>query len=136
MNRRIFSKWSVSLAAYAGFSTISCSDTTEKIKRMQSVFIHQVYFWLKNPENANDQLKMKEGLELLKECKSIQSYHIGKPAGTSRDVIDGSYTYSWLTVFANAADQEAYQVDPIHDRFRDEYHHLWSKVVVYDSIDD
>ncbi|MBK9256468.1 MAG: Dabb family protein [Saprospiraceae bacterium] len=135
MNRRLFSKWSVSLAAFAGLSTISCSGSTEKANKMQSVFIHQVYFWLKNPENVEDQQKLKEGFELLKICKSIQSYHIGKPAGTSREVIDGSYSYSWLTVFASAADQDAYLVDPIHDKFRDEYHHLWSKVVVYDSVD-
>jgi hypothetical protein len=106
-----------------------------KNKKIENVFVHQVYFWLHNPTQPEDQKKFLEGLELLKKCKTIQSYHVGKPAGTSRSVIDASYTYSWLTIFKNADDEQAYQIDPIHIQFVKEYQHLWSKVIVYDSID-
>ena len=41
----------------------------------------------------------------------------------------------YLTIFATAADEQAYQVDSLHDDFRDNYAHLWSKVVIYDSIE-
>lgn len=135
MDRRKFSKLTIGMASVAGTSGVTSLISNSKPKRMKKIFVHQVYFWLKNPESKEDHKKFMEGVELLKKCKSIQSYHVGKPAGTSREVIDGSYTYSWLTIFKSAADQDAYQVDPFHDQFRDNYNHLWSKVIVYDSID-
>jgi hypothetical protein len=52
-----------------------------------------------------------------------------------RDVIDTSYAFSWCIYFANAADQQSYQIDPIHLRFVDECSHLWNRVIVYDSVD-
>lgn len=101
----------------------------------KNMFVHQVYFWLKNPGNKEDLQKLIEGLEKLSKVKTIRSFHIGKPAGTSRDVVDASYAISWLTIFKNAADQDSYQVDPIHLNFISECSHVWNKVVVYDSID-
>ena len=63
------------------------------------------------------------------------SLHIGRPAGTLREVIDTSYTISWCIFFAYAADQQSYQIDPIHLRFVEECSHLWNRVLVYDSVD-
>ena len=102
--------------------------------KLKTMFIHQVYFWLKNPHSSQDRDKLLEGLMKLKKVKSIKMVQIGVPAGTSRDVIDGTYTFSWLTIFASPQDQDAYQVDPIHKKFVDDYAHLWSKVIVYDSV--
>jgi len=67
--------------------------------------------------------------------KTIRRFHIGKPAGTSREVIDASYSASWCLTFDSAADQDSYQVDPIHLKFVEECKNLWKKVVVYDSVD-
>lgn len=103
--------------------------------QMKNVFIHHVYFWLKNADSAEDVAALIAGLEKLATCATIQQYHIGKPAATSREVIDGSYAVSWCLLFANKADQDAYQTDPIHLHFIETCQHLWSKVVVYDSID-
>ena len=103
--------------------------------QMKNVFIHHVYFWLKNTDSAEDTAALVAGLEKLAACTPIQQYHIGKPAATSRDVIDGSYAVSWCTFFANKNDQDNYQIDPIHLHFIDTCQHLWSKVVVYDSVD-
>ena len=80
-------------------------------------------------------MKLIEGLRKLSKVKTIKSYHIGQPAGTNRDVIDRSYSISWLLFFENAADQDSYQTDPIHLKFVEECSSLWTKVVVYDSID-
>lgn len=102
--------------------------------KLKTMFIHQVYFWLKNPQSSQDRDKLLEGLIKLKKVKTIKMVQIGVPAGTSRDVIDGTYTFSWLTIFASPQDQDAYQVDPIHKKFVDDYAHLWSKVIVYDSV--
>ncbi|EMR04599.1 Dabb family protein [Cesiribacter andamanensis] len=97
-------------------------------------FIHQVYFWLRKPENEQDKARLLEGLRMLSKVKTIREYHIGVPAGATRDVVDASYAISWMLVFKDKAAQDAYQVDPIHLKFVEEYSALWSKVVVYDSI--
>lgn len=101
---------------------------------MENVFVHHVYFWLKNADSAEDLGKLVAGLKKLSAVKTIQQFQIGKPAATSREVIDGSYAVSWLVLFNNKADQDSYQTDPIHLKFVEECSSLWKKVIVYDSI--
>ncbi|MDP4132312.1 MAG: Dabb family protein [Bacteroidota bacterium] len=100
----------------------------------KNVFIHHVYFWLAEPGNAEHRRLLIEGLKKLSAVTTIKEYYIGKPAATSRDVIDSSYSVSWCLFFANAADQDSYQTDPIHLRFVEECKHLWKRVQVYDTI--
>lgn len=119
----------------AATSLFSSFTTNSMKKREKNIFIHHVYFWLKNPDSAEDLAKLLEGLEKLSAVKTIRSLHIGKPASTRREVIDSSYSVSWMLTFKNAADQDSYQVDPIHLDFVKNYAHLWNKVVVYDSVD-
>ena len=102
---------------------------------MDHIFIHHVYFWLKNTGNIDDRDVLVAGLTKLSKATTIKQFHIGKPANTNREVIDSSYAVSWMLVFDNDADQETYQTDPMHLKFIEECSHLWSKVVVYDSID-
>lgn len=99
------------------------------------MFIHHVYFWLSNPNSEIDRQKLIEGLRKLSSVKTIRKFYIGKPANTNREVIETSYSISWLLFFENPADQDSYQVDPIHLKFVEECKHLWSKVVVFDSVD-
>ena len=105
---------------------------TPSIKNM---FVHHVYFWLKNSGNKEDKAKLIEGLKKLSKVGTIKNYYIGQPAATRREVIDSSYDVSWLSFFENAADQDSYQTDPIHLKFVEECSALWTKVTVYDSID-
>jgi hypothetical protein len=100
----------------------------------KSAFIHHVYFWLKNPESINDLNQLIEGLNKLSAVRTIANFHIGKPASTKREVIDSSYSVSWLLVFNKKEDQNSYQADPIHLKFVEQCSHLWSKVVVYDTV--
>jgi hypothetical protein len=102
---------------------------------MQNVFIHHVFFWLKEPHSESSKQQLAEGLQKLSAVTTIRSFHIGKPATTDRSVIDTSYSISWLISFDTAADQDNYQSDPIHLNFVKECAHLWEKVVVYDAID-
>jgi hypothetical protein len=102
---------------------------------IENKFIHHVYFWLKNAGSKEDKAKLVEGLQKLSKVATIKTFHIGQPANTNRDVIENSYAISWFTLFDNAADQESYQTDPIHLKFVEECSHLWSKVIVYDSVD-
>jgi hypothetical protein len=48
--------------------------------------------------------------------------------------VDSTYDVSEMMYFDNAAEQDEYQVDPIHKAFVEKYSHLWEKVVVYDMV--
>jgi hypothetical protein len=100
---------------------------------LQNIFTHHVHFWLKN--NA-DLPKLIEGLNSLVPITHIKQIHIGIPADTYRDVVDRSYDASLLIIFDNQAAHDAYQIDPIHEKFVVEYAApLSEKVVVQDSVD-
>lgn len=118
------------LAAGSGIFVLNNTEMTAN-----NMFIHHVYFWLKNPTNTDDRQRLIEGLQKLSKVKTIKMFHIGKPADTNREVIDSSYAISWMLIFENKAAQDSYQVDPIHLDFVKQCQHLWSKVVVYDSVD-
>lgn len=103
-------------------------------ERAKELFIHHVFFYLKNPNNAQDEAKLLEGLKKLTKVPSIDYVHIGTPAKTDRSVIVRDYTFSWMCFFKNIIEQEIYQTDPLHLKFIEEYSHLWEKVVIYDSV--
>ena len=104
--------------------------------QIKQPFIHHVFFWLKNPDNAADKKALFEGLQQLSKVPTIQNFHIGTPATTNRDVIETSYSFSWLAIFNNLEEEEIYQTHPIHLAFIDHCKHLWEKVVVYDSVQE
>lgn len=97
-------------------------------------FIHHVFFWLKSPDSKEALEELIEGLKKLSKAPTIKDFHIGKPANTIREVIDTSYSASWLLLFESAEDQEAYQTDPIHLKFVDDCSPLWKKVLIYDTV--
>lgn len=99
------------------------------------MFVHHVYFWLKNENSEQDKAKLIEGLKKLSKVNTIKQFYIGVPAATDRDVIERSYSVSWLLLFDNPADQDDYQTDSIHLKFVEECSMLWKQVVVYDSVD-
>lgn len=130
--RRTFVAGAVTLAATAA-SANSFSSMESKEKK---ILVHHVYFWLKNPGSKEDLNKLIEGLNTLKKIEHLKLAKIGVPAATEkRDVIDTSYSVSWLNFFDSLEGQEAYQVHPVHVAFVDNYKHLWERVVVYDSMD-
>lgn len=97
-------------------------------------FIHAVYFWLKKDNSALLKEFKSEGLPKLATIQSIKNVYWGPPAGTPREVVDNSYDISWIVTFDNAAEQDKYQVDPIHLAFVEKYESLFEEVKVYDSI--
>lgn len=131
--RRKFIKDAGKTSLAAGFFTLAENPATTMVEK--NIFIHHVYFWLKNPGNKEDLNKLIKGLEKLSKIDYIKLFHIGKPADTNRDVIDTSYSVSWLLFFKNKEEEERYQKDPIHLKFVEECKDLWQKVVVYDSVD-
>jgi len=102
---------------------------------IKQTFVHHVFFWLKEPSNVEACSKLEKGLQELIKIPQIQSSHIGKPVISSRDVVDDSFTYSFLIFFRNKEDQDTYQTHPIHLKFVDDCKQLWEKVIVYDAMD-
>lgn len=104
------------------------------MNNLKNLFIHHVYFWLKDPVTAEARSRFEKGLSNLVTVDTIVDYNIGVPAGTNREVIDGSYTYSLLVTFKNRKDQDIYQTHPTHLKFIEDCSALWERVVVYDSV--
>lgn len=128
LSRRNFVK-NVSLATAA-----TATFGTAEAKTAKELFVHHVYFFLKNPNNEADKSKLLEGLEKLSKVPTIRMVHIGSPASTNRSVIERGYSVSWLCFFDNLEEQEVYQKHPIHLKFVEDYSYLWEKVIVYDSV--
>ena len=134
-NRRSFIKKAGAGIAAAGFLSLSQKSMAGEVK-ITGALIHHVFFWLKEPKNDAHKKQLVEALNKLLKVETIRMSHIGVPAGTeSRDVVDHSYSVSYMVLFDDQAGQDTYQVHPLHLKFVEENSHLWSKVVVYDSID-
>ena len=134
-NRRSFIKKAAAGVALAGLLPVAKNASAGEVK-ITGALIHHVFFWFKEPKNEAHIKQMVAAINALLKVETIKMSHIGFPAGTeSRDVVDHSYSVSYMTMFDNQAGQDVYQVHPLHLKFVEENSHLWSKVVVYDSVD-
>jgi len=98
------------------------------------MFVHSVYFWLRDDLSPADTTKFVDGIRSLTTIDVVQLGFIGTPAGTNRGIIDTTYSYALVLTFADAAAQDAYQVHPVHDAFRENCDGSWKKIVIYDAI--
>jgi len=97
------------------------------------MIIHQVFFWLENPDSMEDKAELKKGLETLSCISEVQMLATGEPASTmEREVVVSDWDVSETMYFRSTEDQDTYQNHPLHQAFIKEYGHLWKKVVVYD----
>lgn len=99
------------------------------------MFVHAVYFWLKENLSHQDRSEFLRGLKSLATIESIQQCYIGEPAETDREVIDRSYSYALVVIFADEVAHDKYQEHPTHDRFRESCSPFWEKVQIYDSVE-
>lgn len=107
---------------------------TKPMKEFDPHFAHTVFFWLKNPDSQEDRKAFETSLQkFLDNSAYAKTTFIGKPPRASRDVVDGSFTYSLIVSFESAAAQQKYQDEAPHKVFIDESEDLWEKVIVYDS---
>lgn len=100
------------------------------------MFVHSVYFWLKPDLSAEDQLIFIEGIQSLTRIESVTQGFWGKPASTDRPIIERGYSYGLILVFRDQEAQDAYQVDPVHDRFRENCSPLWTRVTIFDTVQE
>lgn len=134
-NRRNFVKQALAGAGFLGLSLFAKKAEASELKiTIGKGFVHHVFFWLKNPDSKADCKRFEEGINLLLTIPEIKLSHVGKPVQSPREVVDDSFTYSYMAIFENEADQDSYQVHPTHLKFVEEYGDLWQKVIVYDAM--
>lgn len=97
------------------------------------MFVHHVFFWLKEGLGADDVQKFEAGVRSLLTIETVKFGDVGKPASTDRPVIDRSYSYSLLTAFDNKEGHDIYQPHEVHKKFIEGCSHLWERVLIYDS---
>jgi len=113
------------------------SAIAQKVETPKPELIHSVFFWLKEDLTDAQKAKFKAGVKSLGQIKHIQTFYMGPAADTEeRSVVDNSYDMALINQFAKPADQEAYQIDPIHLKFVEDCKDLWTKVIVYDNLVD
>lgn len=101
---------------------------------MTQRFVHVVNFWLKKNLSPAEVQQFQAGLRSLGDISGVRFFHMGTPAPTDRPVIDRSYDYCLVCGFDSIEDHDAYQVDPIHDVFRNTCSPFWERVLIYDSL--
>ncbi|MDX1907176.1 MAG: Dabb family protein [Bacteroidia bacterium] len=111
------------------------TSTPESVQTTQSpVFIHTVFFWMKDNLSETERQAFLEGVHTLRQIEVVRQYYLGTPAGTPREVVDSSYGYNLVLHFANAQDQDTYQTHPVHLAFVEKCKQYWTRVQVYDTI--
>ena len=104
------------------------------MREFDANFAHTVYFWLTNPESTEDRKAFETSLQKFLDTSAYaKTKFIGVPPRASREVVDGSFTYSLIVTFESAEAQKKYQDEEPHQLFIEESSKLWSKVIVYDS---
>ncbi|MHC4994816.1 MAG: Dabb family protein [Planctomycetota bacterium] len=98
------------------------------------MFIHAVYFTLKEGATDDDRNALRAGLDALIKAPSIVDAFVGTPADTDRPVIDKNYDFALIVRFQDQAGHDAYQIDPIHDKFREDCERFWSGVRIFDAV--
>lgn len=103
------------------------------MSNLKQGLVHTVFFWLKE-SNEQNKIALRTGLNALAEIDLISHAYVGEPAGTAREVIDGSYDISLTFIFPDRPTQDAYQTHPDHLKFIKNCSHLWKRVQVYDAL--
>ncbi len=133
--RRSFLKKTLAGIIGAGLIPLSKKTSAGEVK-ITNALMHHVFFWLKEPDNQAHRVQFEKAIQKLLKVETIKMSHFGTPASTEkRDVVDNSFTYSYMVLFDSIEDQETYQVHPVHLDFVEQNSHLWEKVIVYDSVD-
>lgn len=126
----------IGIVAALTVATAASGNILMKMETKKKKLIsHHVFFWLKNPSSKEDLNKLIEGVRTLEKIITIREFHIGVPASTElRPVVDASFSVSELLFFDDIEGQNVYQDHPLHQKFIENYSHLWEKVIVYDSL--
>jgi hypothetical protein len=98
------------------------------------VFVHCVYFWLREDLTAGERTTFETMLRTLPSIEQVEHGHIGVPAETDRAIVDRSYSFAEVLIFKDKEGHDAYQVHPTHKAFVDRCSTFWRKIAIYDSV--
>ncbi len=122
------------LFVFVGCFIKMTAQESDTVKTFDPAFAHTVYFWFKNPDKQEDRAKFEMELKkFLDNSAYAKTNFIGTPPKATREVVDGSFTYSLIVTFESAEAQEGYQKEQPHLDFIAACKDLWEKVIVYDS---
>lgn len=97
------------------------------------MLVHSVFFWLKADLTDTQRAAFRVGVDSLAGIGCAEAVYVGTPATTDRPVIDRSYDIGLTVLLKDMAAHDAYQVDPVHRKFVDEFGSWWERVVIYDA---
>ena len=97
-------------------------------------FVHCVYFWLRDGLTDSQIASFEEGIASLTTISSVRDGFYGTPADTDRPIIERSYGFGLVVVFDDKEGHDAYQIDEVHDAFREKYADFWEEVKIYDFV--
>ena len=101
------------------------------------MFIHLVYFWLKNDAPAGEREKIAEdGRSLLADIPGVRQVWAGHPAMTPREIVDNSYDVGLCVILDDKAAHDVYQTHEKHLAFISRHKANWERVQVYDFVDN
>jgi hypothetical protein len=98
------------------------------------MLVHNVFFTLRKGLDGVELTEFRMGLETLKQIKVARQVFIGSPAEVpERPVLIRNYDYCLTVLLDDLAAHEAYQSDPIHQRFVETHKDKWKRVRVFDA---
>jgi hypothetical protein len=98
------------------------------------MLVHTVFFWLKSELTPAQRAEFRRGVESLSGIRSVRQIFVGVPAATEkRPIIDDSYSVALTVVADDVAGHNAYQVDPLHLAFVNNFKTFWTRVQIYDA---
>ncbi len=97
------------------------------------MFSHVVIFWT-DPANPNSADELLAGMEkFLKPIPGVLQFHVGKMAGSHRQVVEQTYQVALNLVFPSKQAQDDYQTHPMHVEFVETvFKNTCKRLVVYD----
>lgn len=113
----------------------SCTSPTDSSRVIDGDFVHVVLFWLHDKDRDAESFETSVK-KFIESSEYVQSMHLGSPAMTPREVVDNSYSYCLIVSFADKAAHDAYQAEQVHLDFIEESKDLWSRVQIFDSLNE
>ena len=117
-----------------GVGVLVALVAVQTISAAEPQLSHAVYFTLKDRTPDAKEKLVKGCREFLSGHEGTVYFAVGVLAEElQREVNDREFDVSLLIVFANKAAHDAYQTNPRHLKFIEEYSEVWESVRVFDS---
>ncbi len=110
---------------------------TARMTPPRGAVAHCVFFWLKEPGDAEARRRIIESTESFRAIPGVVDVHVGTMLPASRPVVDSTYDVGLVVVFTDDAALRAYEPHPIHQKaVKEIMGPMVAKVQVYDFAID